>query len=94
MATHHFLSQSDLNDICVQVNRDYLPHNSLLVAVDEQDRAIGFMGMTGREIRVSFHLPNISGAWARARLYRGRRCPIVLSRSWGECTKQAGDCIL
>jgi putative acetyltransferase len=61
MATHHFLSQSDLNDICVQVNRDYLPHNSLLVAVDEQDRAIGFMGMTGREIESLFIDPIYRG---------------------------------
>ena len=47
LATHHFLDQYDLSNICVQVKNDYLSNNSLLVAVDDQDRVIGFMGMNG-----------------------------------------------
>jgi putative acetyltransferase len=61
IATHHFLSQSDLNEICVQVKDDYLPHNSLLVSVDDDDRAIGFMGMTGHEIDSLFIEPTYRG---------------------------------
>ena len=61
IATHDFLNPSDLNDICVQVKNDYLPHNSLLVAVDDRDRAIGFMGMTGHEIESLFIDPKYRG---------------------------------
>jgi putative acetyltransferase len=51
----------DLKEICVQVKNDYLPNNPLLVAVDEQDRVIGFMGMRGQEIDSLFVDPKLRG---------------------------------
>ena len=54
VATHDFVSQSDLSDICVKVKNDYLPNRSLLVAVDSQDQLVGFMGMNGHEIESLF----------------------------------------
>jgi putative acetyltransferase len=50
LATHDFLAESDFTDICVLVRRDYLPNHSFLVAVDDKDRVIGFMGMTDNSI--------------------------------------------
>lgn len=50
LATHNFLAESDLQEICVLVRQDYLPNHSFVVAVDDKDRAIGFMGMTNDEI--------------------------------------------
>jgi putative acetyltransferase len=61
IATHDFLDQSDLRDICIQVQNDYLPNNSLLVAVNEQDQAIGFMGMNAQEIASLFIDPTYRG---------------------------------
>jgi putative acetyltransferase len=58
IATHDFLKPSDLRDICVQVKIDYLPRNPLLVAVDDEDRAIGFMGVAGSEIESLFIDPH------------------------------------
>ena len=53
-ATHDFVSQSDLSVIGVQVKKDYLPGRPLLVAVDSQDRLLGFMGVNGHEIESLF----------------------------------------
>ena len=61
IATHDFLSQADLSDICLQVKNEYLPNNPLLVAVDAQDRVIGFMGLSGREIDSLFIDPSWRG---------------------------------
>jgi putative acetyltransferase len=60
-ATHDFLSQSDLEAICIQVKDDYLPNNAVLVAVDDQDGVIGFIGMNGREIDSLFIDPRYRG---------------------------------
>ena len=49
-STHDFLDESDLSDICIQVKNNYLPNNHLLVAVDDHDRILGFMGANGNEI--------------------------------------------
>jgi putative acetyltransferase len=57
LATHDFLAKSDLMDICVLVRRDYLPNHSILVAVDDKDRVIGFMGMTDNGIDSLFIAP-------------------------------------
>jgi putative acetyltransferase len=61
VASHDFVSQSDLNDICVQVKTDYLPHRPLLVAVDGQHRLVGFMGRNGHEIESLFIDPTCRG---------------------------------
>jgi putative acetyltransferase len=54
VATHDFLEKSDLNDISVQVRDHYLPNSSLLVAVDNRDQVVGFMGMNGHEVESLF----------------------------------------
>lgn len=61
MATHDFLNESDLRDICVQVRNDYPPNSSLLVAVDDDDHVIGFMGRNGSEIESLFVDPTYRG---------------------------------
>jgi putative acetyltransferase len=58
LATHTFLAESDLNEICVVVRRDYLPNRDFTVAVDENDRAIGFMRLEGDEIDSLFIAPS------------------------------------
>lgn len=54
VATHDFVSQSDLSDLCVQVKNDYLPNRPLLVALDGQNQLAGFMGMNDHEIESLF----------------------------------------
>gem|GEM_PF-251804 len=61
VATHDFVSQSDLSDICIQVKNDYLPNRPLLVAMDGQNRLVGFMGMNGHEIESLFIDPSSRG---------------------------------
>jgi putative acetyltransferase len=54
VATHDFVSQSDLTEIGIQVKRDYLPNRPLVVALDSEERLIGFMGANGQEIESLF----------------------------------------
>ena len=65
LATHTFLAESDLKEICVLVRRDYLPNHKFTVAVDNDDRAIGFMRLEGDEIDSLFAAPLVplAGAW-------------------------------
>ena len=58
LATHTFLAESDLKEICVLVRRDYLPNHKFTVAVDDDDRAIGFMRLEGDEIDSLFIAPS------------------------------------
>ena len=46
-ATHGFLSAADNAEIATIVREQYLPNAPLWVAVDHDDRPLGFMGMTG-----------------------------------------------
>src|SRR5204863_9996968 len=57
LATHDFLTETDLAEICTLVRRDYLPRHSFTVAVDHDDRVLGFMGMEGSEIDSLFIAP-------------------------------------
>ena len=50
LATHDFLSDSDFAEICIQVRQDYLPNRNFTVAVDDDDRVLGFMRLEGTEI--------------------------------------------
>lgn len=61
VATHDFPNPSDLNGICSQVKSDYLPKSSLLVAVDDRNRVIGFMDTRGHEIELFFIDPAYHG---------------------------------
>ena len=56
-ATHGFLGAGELEVISLQVRQDYLPGADLLVAVDGEDRPIGFMGLAEREIDCLFIAP-------------------------------------
>ena len=49
-ATHDFLSREDHESIAVLVRDQYLPTAVLDVVVDESDRPLAFMGMTGNAI--------------------------------------------
>jgi putative acetyltransferase len=61
LATHDFLTESDLAEICVLVRTDYLPHHDFTVAVDEDDRVIGFLKVEGNEIDSLFIAPAFRG---------------------------------
>ncbi|MEM7503564.1 MAG: acetyltransferase [Pseudomonadota bacterium] len=49
-ATHDFLSDADQRAIANLVRDEYLPHADLTVAVNDDDVALAFMGMTDNEI--------------------------------------------
>ena|ERR1700761_1546945 len=57
LATHDFLAKSDFAEICVLVRRDYLPGHDFTVAVDGNDRVIGFLKVEGNEIESLFIAP-------------------------------------
>jgi putative acetyltransferase len=56
-ATHHFLSEADIDFYSRLVHTDYLPHAVLWVAVDDADQPLGFMGMTEDKIDALFVAP-------------------------------------
>jgi putative acetyltransferase len=60
-ATHDFLAPDDRDAIEPIVAREYLPNADLLVAADEDDRAVAFLGGTGREIDSLFVDPQVHG---------------------------------
>ena len=59
-ATHDFLSPADLAEIDAQVE-EFLPKTPLLLAIDEEGRAAGFMGMTGHKVDSLFIDPMLRG---------------------------------
>lgn len=59
-ATHHFLSDTDFDDISAMVRDDYAPQADFLVA-ERAGVIVGFMGMTGRTIDSLFLDPDIFG---------------------------------
>lgn len=56
-ATHHFLSQDDRRAIDREV-RAFLPATPLWLAVNENDQAIAFMGLTGASMDALFVHPD------------------------------------
>ena len=58
-STHDFLSEEDIGFYADLVRDQYLPAAALLVAVDGDDRPVGFLGMTGRKIDTLF----VDPAW-------------------------------
>jgi putative acetyltransferase len=60
-ATHHFLSPEDRRDIDVEVAA-FLPDAPLDLAVDETDRAIGFMLLDGSHMEALFVDPDFHGS--------------------------------
>jgi putative acetyltransferase len=61
LATHDFLAESDLAEIRSIVREDYLPNHDFTVAVDGDDRVVGFMRMEGNEIDSLFISPAYRG---------------------------------
>jgi len=61
-ATHDFVSAEDRAAIAVAVETEYLPTASLLVAVDGDDRPVGFLGGDDNEIDAIFIDPAFHGA--------------------------------
>ncbi|HYE51549.1 MAG TPA: acetyltransferase [Azospirillaceae bacterium] len=58
-ATHDFLGEDDIAFFARLVREEYLPAADLTVAVDGQDRPVGFLGMTGAKIDALF----VDPAW-------------------------------
>lgn len=52
-ATHHFLTPEDRQAIDAQVQQ-FLPRSPLWLAVDRQDWAVGFMGLSGSRLDALF----------------------------------------
>ena len=61
LATHDFLAKSDFAEICVLVRRDYLPNHDFTVAVDDNDRVIGFLRLEANEIDSLYIAPAYRG---------------------------------
>ena len=60
-ATHDFVPAEDREAFDRIVSTEYLPTADLLVAADENDRAVAFLGGTGREIDSLFVHPEAHG---------------------------------
>jgi putative acetyltransferase len=63
-ATHDFVTPEDRETFDRIVATEYLPNADLLVAADEDDCAIAFLGGTGREIDSLFVDPEVHGRGA------------------------------
>ena len=60
-ATHGFLSAEDRVFFSTLVRDRYLPATAFTVAVDEEDRPIAFLGMSGAKIDALFVAPDQHG---------------------------------
>lgn len=60
-ATHHFLQPSDIDALLPQLRDVYLPAVELWVAVDEQDRPLGFIGLNENHVEMLFIEPDLRG---------------------------------
>lgn len=76
-ATHDFLTPDDLDAIARQVREDYLPVAGFTLAVDADDRVLGFMGMTDRHIDSLFVDPACHGRGIGRALVAGSKALTV-----------------
>lgn len=89
-ATHDFLTEGDIAFYAEQVRGAYLPQVDFLVAVDEADRPVGFMGMTGMKIDALFVDPSRHGQGVgRALVNHVRRREPALELDVNEQNQQA-----
>ncbi|NUT77611.1 acetyltransferase [Pseudomonas sp. C1C7] len=73
-ATHHFLQESDITALLAQLRDIYLPAVELWVAVDAQDRPLGFIGLNEKHVEMLFIEPDLRGKGiGRALLDHARR---------------------
>jgi putative acetyltransferase len=60
-ATHRFVSEADLAMYAGLVRDYYLPQTPVLVAVDDRDAPVGFIGVLGNRIEALFVHPDRHG---------------------------------
>ena len=88
-ATHDFLTPEDHTAIEAEV-RDFLPAAPLWLAVDADDRAIGFMLLDGASMEALFIDPAHRGSGVgRALVTHALKCHPVLTTDVNEQNKQA-----
>ena len=63
-ASHGFISDLDMAEIENMVRTDYLPKNDFWLAVDENDRIVGFMRLEGTHVDSLFVDPQAQGKGA------------------------------
>ncbi|WP_438307388.1 acetyltransferase [Pseudomonas guariconensis] len=60
-ATHHFLKESDIEELLPQLRDIYLPAIELWVAVDAEDCPLGFVGLNENHVEMLFIEPGLRG---------------------------------
>jgi len=60
-ATHHFLQESDIEELLPQLRDNYLPAVELWVAVDTEDSPLGFIGLNENHVEMLFIEPDLRG---------------------------------
>ncbi|MDR0211736.1 MAG: acetyltransferase [Pseudomonas putida] len=60
-ATHHFLQESDIEELLPQLRDIYLPAVELWVAVDAEDCPLGFVGLNENHVEMLFIEPGLRG---------------------------------
>ena len=60
-ATHHFLQASDIDALLPQLRDVYLPAVELWVAVDPDDKPLGFIGLNENHVEMLFIDPDRRG---------------------------------
>ncbi|MBF8754900.1 acetyltransferase [Pseudomonas guariconensis] len=60
-ATHHFLQESDIEELLPQLRDVYLPAVELWVAVDAEDCPLGFVGLNENHVEMLFIEPGLRG---------------------------------
>lgn len=79
-ATHHFLQASDIDALLPQLRDVYLQAVELWVAVDTDDRPLGFIGFNGNHVEMLFVDPELHGQGiGRALLDFGRQSRTTMS---------------
>lgn len=89
-ATHHFLQASDIDALLPQLRDVYLPAVELWVAVNTDDRPLGFIGFNENHVEMLFVAPELHGQGiGRALLNFGRQSRSVMSVDVNEQNPQA-----
>lgn len=60
-ATHHFLQESDIQELLPQLRDNYLPAVELWVAVDTENSPLGFIGLNENHVEMLFIEPDLRG---------------------------------
>lgn len=60
-ATHHFLQESDIEELYPPLRDIYLPAVELWVAVDTEDCPMGFIGIAENHVEMLFIEPDLRG---------------------------------